>query len=138
MYCLLQGTMERRKKVHEARKPLLQQPAPPTVSMTCMSCFVISSSFLCHGDIDNHVVASEWLNNQAGTKSLGREGRRRRAHGAWRPGGQRPSRRRRRYHPCVLSPPHHSPLCRGADDSQTPHTTPYFAEIGILLFEHLL
>lgn len=34
MFSLLQGTMERRKKLHEARKPLLRQPAPPTVSIT--------------------------------------------------------------------------------------------------------
>lgn len=123
MYCLSQGTMERRKKLHEARKPLRRLPALPTVSITItheLQPPVISSSFLCHGDIDNHVVESEWLNNRDCHRnpSSGEEGRRR-TRVAWRPRGQLPSRRRRRYHPCALSPPY-SPLCRGTDGSLFP------------------
>lgn len=138
MYCLLQGTMERRKKVHEARRPLLRQPAPPTVSMTCMSCnsrLVISSSFLCHRDIDNHVVESEWLNNRAGTPSVGGGGGSGGGHmSRGVPGGSGLHGAGAATTP-VSSRRHTAPLSAGAP---TPQTIPYFAEIGILLFDHLL
>lgn len=145
MCCLLQGTMERRKKLHEARKPLLRQPAPPTVSITITDeqSLILSPPVSCAfvANIDNHVVESEWLNNRVCRRNPD-SGKRGAAVAAARTccvasqGAAAFTAQAPLPPQCTL--PAILPSLQGRQRLPTPYPTLSFAEIEILLFDRLV